>query len=58
MYDVPSMADRLEAVGFTDVRRCAFGDSADPMFAAVEDPSCFQDLSLDLPEVALEAKKN
>lgn len=57
MYDVPSMTDRLEAVGFTEVRRCVYGDSADPMFAAVEDPSRFHDEVLDAPEVALEARR-
>lgn len=57
MYDVPSMTNHLEATGFSDVRRCSFGDSADPMFAAVEDSSRFHYGPLDITEVALEAKK-
>jgi predicted SAM-dependent methyltransferase len=41
MYDYPAMKALLHEVGFVDIRRCAFGDSKDPMFALVEDRSRF-----------------
>lgn len=36
MWDFPAMSKELEEVGFTDIRRAQFGDSEDPLFAAVE----------------------
>jgi SAM-dependent methyltransferase len=41
MWDERSLAHKLREHGFTDVRRAAFGDWADPVFAAVEDQSRF-----------------
>ena len=37
MWDYPSLAAELQRVGFTDIRRAAFGDSTDPHFKDVED---------------------
>ena len=37
MWDYKSMARELENAGFSDIRKAEFGDSPDPMFAAVED---------------------
>lgn len=37
MWDYPSLAAELKRVGFTDIRRAAFGDSSDPHFKDVED---------------------
>jgi hypothetical protein len=51
MWDRPSLVHELHAAGFTDVRPCACGDAADPMFRAVEDPGRFQDA------VACEARR-
>ena len=39
MWDERSMAAALERHGFVDVRRAEIGDSEDPRFAEVEDPS-------------------
>lgn len=36
MYDFGSMKAHLEAAGFVGIRRCAIGDSGDPMFDRVE----------------------
>ena len=36
MWDFKSIAPELQAAGFANVRRAAFGDSSDPMFASVE----------------------
>jgi SAM-dependent methyltransferase len=38
MWDYKAMVPYLERAGFTNIRRAAFGDSADPMFKDVEDP--------------------
>jgi hypothetical protein len=42
MWDAQSVMAALRRHGFTTMRRCAFGDSADPMFALVEDPDRFE----------------
>jgi hypothetical protein len=42
MWDGPSLARALCEQGFSDVRRCSFGDSGDPMFALVEDRGRFE----------------
>lgn len=57
MYDFPSMTEMLKKAGFVDIRRCEFGDSADPMFKAVEDPDRFHCKVLNAHEVALEARR-
>lgn len=59
MWDEYSLKKELEAVGFINIRRCHFGDSQDPMFARVEDPTRFVDQStgVDIEEVAIEAIK-
>jgi len=36
MWDFPALSRQLREVGFTDIRRAAFGDSAEPRFAEVE----------------------
>jgi len=41
MWDEKSLAARLRQHGFVDIRRAAFGDSEDPRFAEVEEPSRF-----------------
>jgi SAM-dependent methyltransferase len=55
MFDHPAMVRELELAGFTAIRPAAFGDAADPMFAAVEDETRF--LDGDNREVAIEARK-
>jgi SAM-dependent methyltransferase len=55
MWDYPSMAALLRKTGFSTVRRCAFGDCADPMFARVESEDRF--VSRGITEVAIEAVK-
>ena len=55
MWDEASMRRELERVGFTDIRRASFGDSPDPMFAAVEDPTRFIDDGV--VEIAFNATK-
>ena len=57
MWDEASMSEQLMAAGFTNVRRCEFGDSGDPMFARVEDITRFIDPGLDMTELALAASK-
>jgi predicted SAM-dependent methyltransferase len=57
MYDYPSMTEMLKKAGFVDIRRCVFGDSADPMFKAVEDPDRFHYNVLNAQEVALDARR-
>lgn len=51
LWDHESTIAELEALGFSSVRRCAFNDSADAMFARVESEERFQSA------VCLEAKK-
>ena len=51
MWDEVSLAGVLQDHGFTGIRRCAFGDCSDPMFAAVEDLGRFE------RAVAMEARK-
>jgi len=55
MWDEPSMLAALHAAGFSQVRRCEFGDSGDPMFASVEQKDRFQ--TDEFKELALEAIK-
>jgi hypothetical protein len=55
MYDFPTLKGLLEAAGFSNVRRCQFGDAADPMFAQVEDVNRFVDQGH--KELAIEAVK-
>jgi hypothetical protein len=57
MWDEPSMVQQLKLAGFTEIRRCQFGDSTDPMFAQVEDRGRFIDENLQLRELAIEARK-
>jgi SAM-dependent methyltransferase len=57
MWDEPSMIEHLARTGFTDVRRCEFGDSTDPMFAQVENKGRFIDAAHDLKELAIAARK-
>jgi len=42
MWDTLSMKHALEQHGFRYVRRCAFGDCDDPMFAMVEEEGRFE----------------
>lgn len=57
MWDEHSMSRELKQAGFADVRRCYFGDSADPMFGQVEHRSRFVDDATNIQECALEARK-
>jgi SAM-dependent methyltransferase len=38
MRDFPALSRQLREASFTDIRRAAFGDSAEPQFAEVENP--------------------
>lgn len=55
MYDFPAMAAELERAGFVEIRRAAFGDAEDPMFARVETEDRF--VTEGIVEVAIEARK-
>lgn len=56
MWDEVSMTHALKESGFTDIRRCAFGDSGDEMFQKVEALGSFADQNWnDLPNCAMEA---
>ena len=57
MWDQNSITAELRQAGFSNVRRCDFGDSSDPMFARVEDAHRFQDPTHDIRECAIEAQK-
>ncbi|MEO1207577.1 MAG: methyltransferase domain-containing protein [Pseudomonadota bacterium] len=57
MWDEASMTHELKSAGFTSVRRCEFGDADDVMFSQVEDAGRFIEKSLDLKELAIEARK-
>lgn len=37
MWDYPAMAAELQQAGFRNIRRAAFGDASDPLFADVEE---------------------
>lgn len=50
MWDTISLSHSLREHGFTRVRKCAYGDCEDPMFALVEDKGRFEHA------VALEAR--
>ncbi len=39
MWDYASLQQELEVAGFSGIRRAQLGDSQDPMFASVEDPT-------------------
>lgn len=43
MWDFESLNVSLAEAGFRDIRRCNYGDAADPMFCQVEDQSRFED---------------
>ena len=51
------MARQLREAGFVNVRRCAFNDSEDPMFKAVEERGRFVDETNNLTELAMECRK-
>lgn len=55
MWDFRSMSVELRDAGFTSIRRAAFGDADDPMFARVEDHGRFIDG--DIHELAIEARR-
>jgi hypothetical protein len=55
MWDEVSMSDALARVGFTQIRRCEFGDAEDAMFRLVEEESRFYDQGI--RELAMEARK-
>jgi SAM-dependent methyltransferase len=58
MWDYPAVEAALRSAGFVRVRRCAFGDSGDPAFDAVEREDRFIDHSLGgIQECAAEAWK-
>ncbi len=58
MWDETSLTEELKRVGFTRIRRCDCGDLGIPMFDAVEKPSRFYDMSLNIRECAMEAWKS
>ena len=43
MWDFASLQHELAAAGFRNIRRASYGDSADPMFTAVEEESRWVD---------------
>jgi SAM-dependent methyltransferase len=51
MWDESAMAEALRQQGFSAIRRCQFGDAADPKFAEVEDQQRFDGC------LAMECKK-
>jgi hypothetical protein len=55
MWDEPLIIEQLKLTGFTDIRRCEFGDSDDPMFGQVEERGRFIDGTL--RELAITAHK-
>jgi len=55
MWDESAMTEALKDVGFSDIRRCSFGDSDDSHFRLVENEKRFVDGSI--MELALECKK-
>lgn len=55
MYDFALMKRLLEDAGFSDIRRCKFGDAVDPMFALVEEYDRFYDGGHE--ELAIEARR-
>lgn len=57
MWDYASMRTQLERAGFADIRRCSLGDSGDPMFERVENPTRFHDSKHDIVELAIQARK-
>jgi hypothetical protein len=57
MWDAKSMSAELARAGFVDIRRCDFGDAADPMFARVEHQSRLFGEGLGIAECAMEARK-
>jgi predicted SAM-dependent methyltransferase len=57
MWDFSSMEAQLRRAGFVNIRRCSLGDSEDPMFIRVEEPSRFFDASNNIDELAIQASK-
>ena len=55
MFDFPAMSAELNRAGFVAIRRAAFGDADDPMFARVELADRF--IADNIVEVAVEACK-
>jgi SAM-dependent methyltransferase len=55
MWDEPAMTKALRDIGFTDIRRCSFGDSGDTNFGTVENATRFVNGSI--VELAVECKK-
>jgi hypothetical protein len=41
MWDEKAMAEALKQHGFKEIRRCSFGDAADPKFREVEEEARF-----------------
>lgn len=57
MWDEHSLTAELKRANFVDIRRCEFGDGADPMFSRVENYGRFVDQDVNIRECALEARK-
>ncbi|WP_309091721.1 methyltransferase domain-containing protein [Phenylobacterium sp.] len=58
MWDFTSMSHELKQAGFVSIRRCQYGDAANPLFAEVENPDRFWgtvDSGARYPELAMEA---
>jgi Methyltransferase domain len=57
MWDEHSMTAALKKTGFTNIRRCRFGDCKDDAFRRVEDADRFYDSVVAAEECAMEAIK-
>ncbi len=61
MWDFPSLSAELARAGFTAIRRAEQGDSEEPRFVDVEDPSRFAEPGFDgngtLACLAIECRK-
>lgn len=57
MWDYEGIEAALATAGFDRIRRCAFRDSGDPMFDAIERQDRFFDGDLGITECAVEARK-
>lgn len=55
MWDEASLSAALRDAGFSEIRRCSYGDSGDPLFSDVEDHTRFVDG--DIVELAIECRR-
>jgi hypothetical protein len=57
MWDELSLSRELQIIGFTEIRRCSFGDALDPMFKEVESEGRFIDGNQRVVELAIQCQK-